>query len=36
MPDMKFIIEIIAGMIIAVVVLFAIYVKIGEISSRKQ
>lgn len=33
MSNMKFLLEVIAGMIIAVIVLFAVYVKIGEISS---
>lgn len=36
MSNMKFLLEVIAGMIIAVIVLFAVYVKIGEISSGKK
>jgi len=36
MHDMKFILEIIGGMVLSVIVLFAVYVKIGEMSSRKQ
>lgn len=36
MYDMKFILGIIGAMVLSVIILFAIYAKIGEMSSRKQ
>jgi hypothetical protein len=36
MHDMKFILEVIGAIFVSVIVLFAIYAKIGEISSKKQ
>ena len=36
MHDMKFILEVIGAIFVSVVVLFAIYAKMGAISSKKQ
>jgi len=36
MHDMKFVLEVIGAISLSVIILFAIYAKFGEMSSKKQ